>query len=52
MPRGLSLVEVLIVIAIILVLAGLLFPSYGKALFKAKAVKTQVEHRNADVGDD
>jgi len=44
--RALTLVELLVVMAIIAVLMSILFPNYFKAIFKAQKVKTQVENRN------
>ncbi len=50
--RGISTLEVLVTLAIILLLMSLAFPTYIKAIFKATATKTHLEHRDYGLHDD
>ena len=44
--RGITAVEMLVTLAIILLLLSLAFPSYIKAIFKAEGTKPMLEHRD------
>jgi prepilin-type N-terminal cleavage/methylation domain-containing protein len=45
LKRGLTLVEVLVVIAIIMILLSLAFPAYHRALMKARTMHNTLSNR-------